>query len=469
MVKLINSNEVLDMSQTQSKNSKIDIFENKPITTALAIMAIPTVISQLIALAYNMADMYFIGQTNNPYMVAASSLAATVFLMMTALANLFGVGGGNLVVRLLGIKDEEEARKTASVSLVMSLFSAAVFSLICFVFMDPLLIVLGASENTIEYARQYLFIVVVIGGIPTVLSSTMSAMLRNIGYSKEGAFGLGMGGILNIILDPILMFVILPTGYEVVGAALATMISNTCAFLYYVLTYQKIKKDTILAIPRSIEKVRPSSWKSIFSVGLPAALSLLLYDLTTIVINMLSSAHGDIELAAIGIVLKIERLPLNIGVGICLGMMPLIAYNYTAKNEKRMKAFFTTARTIGLVIAFVCVGLYYLFASQIMQAFIKDVETVRLGTQFLQARCFATPVMFLSFHMVHYMQAIGKGRISFYLAVIRQLCLNIPILFVLNLLFGMSGVIWTQAIADAINSAISYIIYHRVNRELSFD
>ena len=457
------------MSETQGKNNKIDIFENKPVPTALAIMAIPTIISQLIILAYNMADMYFIGQTNNPYMVAASSLAATVFLMMTALANLFGVGGSNLVVRLLGVKDQEEARKVASISLVMALCCAAIFSASCFIFMDPLLDLLGASENTIGYARQYLFFVVVIGGIPTVLSSTMSAMLRNIGYSKEGAFGLSMGGILNIVLDPLLMFVILPKGYEVMGAAIATLLSNTSAFLYYIFTYQRVKKDTILALPKSIEKIRSTSWKSIFAVGVPAALSLLLYDLTTIVINMLSSAHGDLELAAIGIVLKVERLPLNIGVGICLGMMPLIAYNYTAKNEKRMKAFFTTARAVGLTIAFVCVGLYYTFAPYIIQAFIKDPETLQLGTQFMKARCFATPVMFLSFQMVHYMQAIGKGRVSFYLAVIRQLCLNIPILFILNTLFGMSGIIWTQAIADFINAVISYVIYYRVNKELSFN
>ena len=450
-----------------TKENKTEIFETKPIWSALTIMAVPTIISQLIALINNVADTWFIGQTDNPYMVGASSLVATIFLMTVAISNLFGTGGGSLVVRLLGSGEEEEARKVASLSVVMAGACALFFSLLCLIFRDPLLYLLGASENTIEYARQYLFFVVIIGCTPTVLSSSMSAMLRNIGYAKEAAFGLGMGGVLNVILDPIFMFVLMPDGYEVVGAAVATMTSNMIAFLYYMLMYHRVKDRTILAIPRKIEKVKAASWKAIFAVGVPASLSVFLYDLTNIVINKLSSSHGDLELAAIGIVLKVERLPTNIGIGICLGMMPLIAYNYAAGNEKRMKGFFNAARIAGIVVAAICVVLYYTGAPYIMKAFISDPETVKLGTAFLKARCFAPPFMFLSFNMVNFMQALGKGKISLYLCLIRQLCLNIPILFTLNLIFGMSGIIWTQAIADCINVMISYMIYHRVMKQRS--
>ena len=454
------------MNTNEKKNSKIAIFENRPVPSALMTMALPTIMSQLIALIYNVADTWFIGQTDNPYMVAASSLVATVFLMTVAVSNLFGVGGGSLVVRLLGSGEQAEAKKVASLSLVMAAGSALVFSMFCLIFMNPLLNLLGASENTIGYAKQYLFFVVIIGCIPTILSNTMSSMLRNIGYSKEAAFGLSFGGILNVILDPIFMFVLLPDGYEVMGAAIATMLSNTVALIYYILVYLRVKNDTILVIPKKIERIQKKSMNAIFSVGVPAAFSVLLYDLTNIVINKLSASHGDIELAAIGIVLKVERLPLNIGIGICLGMVPLIAYNYAAKNHTRMKAFFTTARLAGLVVSITCVVLYRVFAPVIMNAFISDPETVRLGTQFLQARCFATPMMFLSFHMVHFMNAVGKGKYSLTLAVIRQIVLNIPILFLLNHLFGMTGIIWTQATADLINVVISYIIYNRVIREI---
>lgn len=453
------------MNKTQ-KNEKIDIFENKPILHALAIMAIPTIISQLITLIYNIADLWFIGQTDNPYMVAATALVATIFLMATALANVFGVGGGNLVVRLIGCGQEEEAKKVASWSLAIAAVSAIGFSILCYIFMNPLLYLLGASENTIGYARQYMFFVVVLGALPTVLSSVMSAMLRNVGYSKEAAFGLGLGGILNVILDPLFMFVIMPNGYEVVGAALATMLSNTTAMIYYMGTYRKVQNITILELPKGLEKILPNSRKAIFSVGLPAASSLLLFDVCNMVINMLSSSHGDLELAAMGIVLKVERLPLNVGIGICLGMTPLVAYNFASNNKERMMKFFKSARTAGLLFAFLCVGLYRIAAPFIMELFISDAETVRLGTEFLRARCFATPFMFLSFHMVHLMQAIGEGKISFYLPVIRQLCLNIPLLLLLNAILGMTGIVWTQLSADVINVIISYMIYAKVMKRM---
>lgn len=447
------------------KNDKKEIFENKPILQALAVMAIPTIISQLITLIYNIADLWYIGQTDNPYMVAATALVATIFLMATALANVFGVGGGNLVVRLIGSGDEEEARKVASWSLVIAAFSAVCFSVLCYIFMNPLLYLLGASENTIGYARQYMFFVVVIGALPTVLSSVMSSMLRNVGYSKEAAFGLGLGGILNVILDPLFMFVIMSKGQEVMGAALATLISNIISMSYYIFIYRRVRHTTILAFPKCIENIRSQSRSSLFSVGLPAASSLLLFDVCNMIINKLSASHGDLELAAMGIVLKIERLPLNVGIGICLGMTPLVAYNFASKNKERMMKFFKTARTAGVLFAVCCVIIYRIGAPFIMQLFIKDADTVRLGTEFLQARCFATPFMFLSFHMVHFMQAVGEGKISFYLPVIRQLCLNIPILFLLNAVFGMTGIIWTQLTADIVNVIISYIIYANVMRK----
>ena len=449
------------MKDTNESAAAREIFETRPVPSALAKMAIPTIISQLITLVYNIADTWFIGQTNNPYMVAASSLVLTIFMMTTAIANLFGVGGGSLAVRLLGKKDEEEAKKVASFSVIMAAGASMMFSILCLIFMNPMLRLLGASDHTIGYAKQYLLFVVVIGGLPTVLANTMSSMVRNIGHSREAGFGLGMGGVLNVILDPIFMFVILPDGYQVMGAAIATMLSNMITFIYFILVYRRLSGHTILSLPRKLERIRPESSSSLFSVGIPAAMSLLLFDLTNMVINRLASGHGDIELAAMGIVLKVERLPLNIGIGICLGMTPLVAYNYAARNHKRMKQFFSAARLAGLVVSVCCVILYRICAPYIMRAFIANADTIRFGTEFLQARCFATPFMFLSFHMVHFMQAVDRGKISFYLAVIRQLCLNIPIVILMNYLLGMTGIVWTQMTADIINVIVSYIIYSK--------
>ncbi|MBQ7486742.1 MAG: cation transporter [Clostridia bacterium] len=450
----------------ENADRKTALFETERVPKALFFMAVPTIISQLITLVYNMADTWFIGRANNPYMVAASSLVLTVYLMVGALANLFGVGGGSLVVRLLGGRNVEEARKTASWTLVMAAFAAVGFSVLCLIFMDPLLVLLGASSNTLNYARQYLIFVVVIGGFANVLATTMSFMLRNVGYAREAAFGLSMGGLLNIVLDPIFMFIILPDGLQVMGAGIATMLSNFISLAYFIAVYRRVEGTCVLALPRRIERIRRESRLNIFSIGVPAAFSVFLFDLTNIVINRLSASYGDIELAAIGIVQKVERFPLNIGIGICLGMIPLIAYNYGAGNLKRMDAFFVAARVAGLAVAAVSVALYYVFAPLLIGAFIRDAETVRLGTQFLRARCFATPFMFLSFNMVNFMQAVNRGKVSFWLAVIRQVCLNIPLLFIMNALFGVMGIVWTQAVADILNVVVSYVIYGRVIREI---
>lgn len=444
---------------------KIYIFETMAVPAALTKMAVPTIVSQLIILIYNIADTWFIGQTNNPYMVAASSLVLTVFMISTAIANLFAVGGGTLAVRLLGSHQEEEARKVASLSLVMAAGVALLYSALCLIFMEPLLRLLGASDNTILYAKQYLTLVVVLGCLPTVLSNTMSAMLRNVGFSREAAFGLSFGGLLNVALDPLFMFVLLPDGYQVIGAALATLLSNCVVLVYYIRMYRRVQGQSILALPRRIEKIQPDSMKSLLSVGVPAALSVLLFDLTNMVINRLSASYGDFQLAAMGIVLKVERMPLNIGIGICLGMVPLIAYNYAAKKYDRMRSFFSASLLAGLGVAAVSVVLYYLGAPWLIRTFIRESATAGYGIQFLRARCFATPFMFLSFHMVHFMQAVDRGKISFWLAVIRQLCLNIPLLFVMNALLGMVGIIWTQLTADILNVVFSYIIFFRVSRQ----
>lgn len=450
--------------QTADKQA---LFETMPVGRALMIMAVPTILSQLIILIYNIADTWFIGQTNNHYMVAASSLVATVFMMISAVACLFGTGGGNLVIRLIAEKREDEARRVSAISLYMAGGTAIVISLLCLAFMDPLLNALGASANTIGYARQYMSFVIILGSLPVILSQTMSFMLRNLGYSREAAIGMGMGGLLNVALDPLFMFVILPDGYQVMGAAVATLLSNVATLVYFIIIYRKARRESVLEFPGRIRRVHASSMKRLFIVGLPAALSVLFYDLCNMTINMLSATHGDAELAAMGIVLKVERFPLNVGIGLCLAMMPLVAYNCSSGNKERMFAFFKRARTVGLIIAFISVAAYFTLAPFIIQAFIADKTVVSLGAAFLQARCFATPLMFLSFHMVNFMQAVEHGKIAFFLAFIRQLCLNIPILILFNYLWGMTGIIWTQVTADFINVIISYLIYGRVKGQLA--
>ena len=450
--------------------NKNELFESVNPVKALSVMALPTIGSQVIVLLYNLADTWFIGRTDDPYMIAASSLVLTVYLAVVALANVFGVGGSSLMVRLMGEKREDEARRVASYSIAASILAVLAFSALTLVFMGPLLHLLGASENTFRYGRQYLLATTVIGAAPTILAMDMPMLLRNAGYAKEAGVGVALGGVMNIALDPLFMFALLPKGYEVLGAGVATMLSNVISFAYFIAVFHRVREKTVLEFPKRLEKIESEHKKSLYSVGIPAAFAIFLFDLVTMVINRLTASYGDIPLAAMGIVLKVERLPLNIGLGVCLGMVPLVAYNYASGDHRRMERFASLARLAILGFSCVCVVLFRLFPEPITGIFMKDPvknqETVRLGAEFLRGRCLAMPFMLLGYHVVNFMNAVGRGKVSFLLAVIRHLVLIIPLLFIMNALWGLSGLIWAQVAADVLNALIALLIYKRTKTEI---
>ena len=433
---------------------------------ALAIMAIPTIASQLILLIYNLADTWFIGRTNNPDMVAASSLALTVYLSIVALANVFGVGGGTLMVRLIGEKKENDARNVAAYSVMASFIAALVFSLLVLIFMNPLLRLLGADDSTIEYSRQYLITTTIIGGIPTVLSMSMPQLLRNAGYSKEAGFGVALGSVANILLDPLFMFVILPEGNEVLGAGIATALSNVISLAFFIIMFIRIKDRSVLELPRRIVRLEKTQLKSLYSVGIPAAFAIFLFDLVTIVINKLVVDYGNIELASMGIVLKLERIPIQVGLGICLGMVPLVGYNFGAGNKKRMKEIVSLARIWILAFSIICTVLFFFFAKDIVGIFIDDEPTVLQGAEFLKGRCFALPFMMIGYLVVNYMNAINNGKTSFILAIVRHLILIIPIMLLMNELWGIEGLTWSQLAADFLNAVVATVVFCKVNNTI---
>ncbi len=447
--------------QTKERSTQEDIFRNLPVPTALRRMVVPAITSQLIVLIYNRADTFFVGKTNNPYMVAGASLILPVFNITLCLAGLAGIGGGSLIARLLGQSREEEAKRVSAFCLYLGLLIAAVFAGGIGLFMGPVLQLLGAGENTYAFARQYALCVIVVGGIPTVLSNVLANLIRSIGRSKEASAGIILGGLLNIALDPLFMFVLLPDGYEVLGAGIATCLSNCTAFLFFVVVMLRMGKDSVVTFSPRVGLPSRGSIIAIFGVGIPSAVTTFLFDLDYVIIDKLMVSYHDLALAAIGIVLKVERFPLNVGIGICQGMMPLVAYNYSSGDKKRMEDTVRLSRRLGLGIAAVSILLYELFAVQFAHLFISDPQTVELATQFLRIRVLATPLMFLSFFTVYLFQAFGKGKFSLFLGVTRWLVFNIPMLFLLNALVGMFGIVWAQVTADSLTVMLSLYVYHK--------
>ena len=447
------------------KASNIEIFEELPVPRAVRTMAVPTIISQLIVLIYNMADTFFIGRTNDPYMVAGASLILPFFNISLSLSGLAGIGGGALISRLLGEKRPDEARKVYSFCVWLGLLVSALFSLGTLLFMRPVILLLGAGDDTYAYASSYAFFVIVCGGVPTVLSNTLANLIRSVGESRKAGLGITMGGLINIALDPIFMFVLMPDGMEITGAGAATCLSNCIVCVYFIAVLVRLgKTEPVLRLCPPLDFPALRSVAGIFTVGVPSAIATFLFDLDYIVIDRLMSGYTDIALAAVGIVLKAERLPLNIGVGICQGMVPMVAYNYSSRNYSRMNAVRSYSLRLGLVCAAASIALYQLFAGQIIGIFINDAETVALGTGFLRARVLATPLMFLSFFHVHLFNGFGKGGCALFLGVMRWLVFNIPMLFLLNALFGMYGIVWSQVTADILTVILSLWVYRRYER-----
>lgn len=449
-------------------NSK-EIFEKMPVLKAIRMMAVPTIFSQIIVLIYNLADTFFVGRTNNPYMVAGASLILPVFNICASIAGLTGVGGGALISRLLGENRPDEAKKVSAFSIYLSIIIAALFSVGMFAFMNPILDLLGASENTYIYAKQYAFCVIVLGAIPTVLSNVMSNLLRSIGVSKEAGFGITLGGLLNIALDPLFMFIILPEGNEILGVGIATFLSNCVSCIYFFVVIYKIRKQSVINFHIKTGLPERKSILSIFNVGFPSAISILLFDLDYVVIGKLMAGYNDIAMAAIGIVLKAERLPLNVGIGLCQGMMPIIAYNYSAKNQKRINDTVKYSLIIGLIVSAFSIFIYEISSKMIINAFISESQTVALGTNFLRIRILATPLMFCSFFTVHLFQGFGEGNKALFLGIMRWAVFNIPMLYILNYFIGMYGIVWSQITADILTVILSYCVYANYMKKLKMN
>ena len=433
-----------------------------PVPKALLTMAVPTIISQLVNLIYNMVDAFFIGRTGNSYMMAATTLTLTMVLVNLSISNLFGIGGGSLISRLMGSGKHAQARRVGAFSVYGVFAASLLYSMLIGIFINPVL-------RFMAYARSYALIVVVAGSLPSMLSMTLAHLLRSTGFSAKAGIGLSLGGILNVFLDPLFMFVILPKGQEVTGAAIATLLSNVIAVSYLLFAYiTSTKKAPLSLSPKDAAKVSKENLRALFSVGVPSALLTGLFDLANVVLNILAAAHSDLVLAGIGIVMKIERLPNAINVGLCQGMLPIIAYNFSSGDHSRMRSVIRTARLWGLSISVLCIAMFEILARQLSGLFLStsagDVEsavrTVAYAALFLRIRALASPVQFLNYSSSFSMQAMGDGKGTILHACVRELVFYIPFMFILDRIFGEVGLACALPLGEACGAVFAMFLLH---------
>ena len=452
------------MKKTQV--DKTHLFETARVPQAVLSLAIPTIISQIISLVYNMADTFFVGQLGDPNQVAAVSLVAPMMLVLTALANLFGIGAASTAARFIGAKKTDSARRATSFGFYSAMAVAALLSVLSLFFSDLLLDMLGAVGDMREHAEEYMYWVIGMGAIPSLLSLVLSHFIRADGAPKTAGFGLSMGGLLNLVLDPIFIFDF-GLGMGVAGAALATFIANMTTLLYFLRYFYINRKDTAIGLHPRWFTVKKEISGQVLIIGLPGMLQTLLASVSNAALNQLAKSFGGEAVAALGIVKKIDTIPMSVTIGIAQGVMPLLGYNYAAKNHMRMRNAAKFALALAIGFSLFCVAAFIIFAPFFVRLFIQETITVAHGIFFLRIMCLSTPMMAVGFHMITLFQAAGESRPALILSVFRKGLIDIPLMLLLNLALPLTGLAFVQPATELIAMSTAIIFYIRFTRKIT--
>lgn len=423
-------------------NCREDLFQNAPISKSVFQMAIPTVISSLVLVIYNMADTFFIGQTHDPLQVAAVSLTNAVFVMYMAIAQLLGIGGSAVISILLGKGESEKAKNASAFCFYGSLIFGVIAGIAILLFMDPLLMILGSRSETYQYSKDYLFYIAV--GAPFILlANTFGHAVRGEGASKASMIGGMLGTIVNIILDPVFILVF---HMGTAGAAIATVLGNVFGCIYYI--YFLTGKSQSMSLNFRYFKSCGSIAVRVLSVGVPAGINSALMSIATILLNNVLVPYGDTAVAAMGIVTKVYLFIVFVHMGISNGIQPLLGYCYGAGNRKRFMGILKFSSVLTVICGSILTIAYIVFSKQIMGVFIDNSEVVQYGVPMLIATSLAGPVLGLMFLSINSMQALDRPLPATILSLCRQGLFFIPLLFLLNHIFGLNGISYTQTVSD---------------------
>lgn len=445
--------------------SKTALFEERPVPEAVMKLAVPTMISSLVMVIYNLSDTYFVGMLNDPIQNAAVTLAAPMLLAFNAINNLFGVGSSSMMSRALGRKDYDTVYRSSAFGFYLALFCGILFSMIYTVFNGSFLNLLGTSSDTAVATAGYLKWTVTCGAAPAILNVVMAYLVRSEGATLHASIGTMSGCLLNILLDPVF---ILPWGLNMgaTGAGLATFLSNCAACIYFFVLLFVKRKNTFVCIRPSMFGFRKDIVTGVCGVGIPAAIQNILNVTGMTILNNFTSAYGSEAVAAMGIAQKINMVPLYIAQGFSQGIMPLISYNYASKNNKRMKR--VTGFSMKVSVSFMTVSLliFHFGAGFLVSLFMKNEAIIAYGSQFLKGLSLALPFLALDFLAVGVFTACGMGRKTLVFAILRKIVLEIPALFILDKLFPLYGLAYAQFTAELILSAIGMITLIRLFKNL---
>jgi len=421
---------------------RINVLEKEPVTKAIFKMALPMMTGMIVQILYNLIDTFFVGQLNDPNQVAAVAISMPLFMLLMAISGIMGNGGASYLSRVLGAKDYSKANKTVSIAFFTCVIIGAATSILGIIFISPIVKVLGATELIFPYAHSY-SLTILTASIIIMCNYALGQLLRAEGAAKEAMFGMLIGTVTNIALDPLFIFTF---KMGAAGAALATVVANGIGLVYYLSIY--LKKKSMVHIGFKYFSFDKKIYSEILKIGIPASLNQLLLSMANVFTNNFAAMYGEITVAAMGIAGRIITIPIYLILGVAIGCQPLIGYSYGAHLYSRLKEILKKAMIISSIMSLAFMALFMIFPEKFITIFIKDAAVVQTGGTILRAMSLSLLVLGVQIVIMNAIQAMGKAIPSLVISISRQGIMFIPLLFILNKLFTFNGFIYAQPIAD---------------------
>lgn len=442
------------------KQNTAESFQNLPVTKAILVNALPAMAAMIMVLIYNLADTFFIGQTHNDILVASVSLATPVFLIFMSVGTVFGMGGTSAISRALGEGKKEYASRICAFCMWGCVAAGLVISGLFLTFMDELLALIGASEQTLEYAREYLTIVSLCGPF-VLIANCFNNIIRAEGKSAMAMSGQLVGNLVNVILDPIM---ILGFGWGIAGAAWATVAGNVIGALIYIGFY--LSGKSMLSVNIRLASGKDHVFTEVMAIGIPASLNTILMSVSQIIVNSLMAGYGDLSLAGIGVAMKVTMITGMICIGFGQGIQPLLGYCVGAGLWPRFKEVMKKSSLIGLCLSLAMTLFCFIFTRQLVCLFLTDPEAIQYGVLFVRILLSTSSLFGLFYVYANALQAMGCAGASLIVNVSRQGLIYIPALFILRYIMGQTGLVWAQPLADVLSTVLVFWLYSRNVRRM---
>jgi putative MATE family efflux protein len=427
-------------------------MESAPVHTSIIKLALPMMLGMIAQLVYNITDTFFIGQTGDPNMVAGISLTMPLFILSQGLGNIFGVGASSYISRLLGARKGERAKQTNAVSFYTTICVGLVFTALIFIFRGPILRISGASDVTFVYADDY-FSIIGAFTVFSLISISLSGQIRAEGATNVAMYGMLIGIMLNVILDPIFILVF---GWGAAGAAWATIIGGAASALFLML-YTASKRS---ALSISFRDFKPDAriYAEILKIGIPSAVSNVVMSFSAVFANRIAASYGDFVVAGKGVALRVESISFMLIMALAMGYQPFAGFNYGAGNYPRLRSGFKVTLLFSTALALFFTLVFAFFGKTLIGFFISDGATVDAGWRFMYAFAMGLPVMGLQMTLMVTFQALGKPVLSTIVSLGRQCIFYLPLLFILNYVWHFEGFMYSQPLADILTALVAVLL-----------